>query len=489
MNNADLGITQKPENAQAVASSYTASMIDETQAILDDDQIIPDDAPAPAPAIPPDLAARLRRQGCNMLELRAMCAAYLGFQDDRIAAAHTKAKIEENSRPGYEVNVLEDSIRVYEAEEAKYKVLIESACKGLPIGVWAMSHAGIGPIVAGTLISNLDFARAKTPGAFVRFGGMDPTRKWFGKVDAERLYDEVYAQFRVISMAFIEELCRRQNIRVERFQVDLTDGQMPTRDEIIKAMCRLPWNAAVKRCIYIYGTGINKLWRKKPTDAYIRLFRSTVAREREKNLDGTNAPAASQKLSRFNIGDDTSASLWYRGLFSPATARNWYIESDAYNDRAFEFKEGVKAHILATGMEGEQAKEYLAAEKARWLEENPKPLAPQPDSSGGVPMLPPAHILSRGFRRATKQVVMDLWYIMHRVNHGVYPPKGYAFPIAHRGHTHEWELPNKDVFEQALVDKEKRAWKAQRTAEALNRKKLKKAAAAAKQATANLTAS
>lgn len=47
-----------------------------------------------------------------------------------------------------------------------------------PVGAWAMSIRGIGPVIAAGLLAHIDITKAPTVGHIWRFAGLDPTVKW-----------------------------------------------------------------------------------------------------------------------------------------------------------------------------------------------------------------------------------------------------------------------------------------------------------------------
>jgi hypothetical protein len=54
------------------------------------------------------------------------------------------------------------------------KVFAES----YPVGQWALSQYGIGPVITAGLIAHIDIEKASTAGSVWRYAGLDPTMKW-----------------------------------------------------------------------------------------------------------------------------------------------------------------------------------------------------------------------------------------------------------------------------------------------------------------------
>lgn len=114
--------------------------------------------------------------------------------------------------------------------------------------------------------------------------------------------------------------------------------------------------------------------------------------EWKRNLAGGNGEACAKALQR-NIGKTTNARAWYEGRVSPKWARE----------------------VL------DSCKPF------------PQTLPACPDGEG-VPMLPPAQILSRSGRYAVKLFLAHWFEVAYRKHHGKEPPLPY--PIAHLGHAH-----------------------------------------------------
>ena len=63
--------------------------------------------------------------------------------------------------------------------EEQYKVILESAVKGDPVGQWLMSLQGVAEVTTGGLLTYLDIKKANTAGSFFAYAGIAPR----GRVD------------------------------------------------------------------------------------------------------------------------------------------------------------------------------------------------------------------------------------------------------------------------------------------------------------------
>jgi hypothetical protein len=62
--------------------------------------------------------------------------------------------------------------------ESQLKGALDRYSETKPIGRWAKSLFGIGPVISAGLIAHIDIKKAVTAGDIYRFGGVDPTSKW-----------------------------------------------------------------------------------------------------------------------------------------------------------------------------------------------------------------------------------------------------------------------------------------------------------------------
>lgn len=108
-------------------------------------------------------------------EARYLVDAYYSMQKQRVRAANQIRALSQSGEP-HEV------IRWFEANadllEAQVKRALDAYSNASPIGLWAKSIYGIGPVITAGLLAHIDVERAPTVGHIWRFGGYDPTVKW-----------------------------------------------------------------------------------------------------------------------------------------------------------------------------------------------------------------------------------------------------------------------------------------------------------------------
>jgi len=108
-------------------------------------------------------------------EARFLVDAYYTMQANRIRSAHQSRTLTEAEEPHEVLKWLTSNDMKLERQIAR-ALDIYSASK--PLGEWARSIRGIGPIIAAGLLAHIDIEKAQTVSQIWRFAGLDPTRKW-----------------------------------------------------------------------------------------------------------------------------------------------------------------------------------------------------------------------------------------------------------------------------------------------------------------------
>ena len=108
-------------------------------------------------------------------EARFLVDAYYTMQRDRIRSDNQVRALGESGEPH---SVLSWLAAQSETLEGQIKRALDSYSRSQPLGVWARSVVGIGPVLAAGLLAHIDIERAPTVGHIWAFAGLDPTRKW-----------------------------------------------------------------------------------------------------------------------------------------------------------------------------------------------------------------------------------------------------------------------------------------------------------------------
>lgn len=106
-------------------------------------------------------------------EARFLVDAYYIAQENRIRADGQIRAMEDE--PNSVLSWLSDQNSTLEAQ---LKGALDKYTASQPIGVWARSIKGVGPVIAAGLIAHIDIHKAATVSQIWRYAGLDPSAKW-----------------------------------------------------------------------------------------------------------------------------------------------------------------------------------------------------------------------------------------------------------------------------------------------------------------------
>ena len=235
-----------------------------TTAPSEDDDIRPDDT------LEYKLAKDIRAAAATLTHTQARFAVdrYYQLQKDRIGTHSQIRAIEEKSEEGGlgdEPHALLDAIATRNADlEGSIKLALGIYAKASPLGRWALSVKGVGPVISAGLVANIDISVCPTVGHIWAFAGLDPTKRWAPKT-------------------------------------------------------KRPWNARLKvLTTYKLGESFVKVQGREGA-IYGQVFAARKRLEWERNLAGEFAAQAEVKAKA--VGDGTTAIKWYSGAVDPGWAR------------------------------------------------------------------------------------------------------------------------------------------------------------------------
>lgn len=108
-------------------------------------------------------------------EARFLVDAYYAMQENRIRSNNQVRALSESQEPHMVLNWL---ARQDEILESQIKRALDKYSASSPLGEWARSVVGIGPVIAAGLLAHIDINHAPTAGHIWAFAGLDPTRSW-----------------------------------------------------------------------------------------------------------------------------------------------------------------------------------------------------------------------------------------------------------------------------------------------------------------------
>lgn len=211
----------------------------------------------PEPAlIVPEAVKKLNRDLRNaartlgIREARYFVDTYYSLQNFRIRSSNQYMQLSKGEEPSELTDWL---ILQMETLENQIKAVLDKWSNAQPMGQWARSVVGIGPVISAGLLAHIDITKAPTVGHIWRFAGLDPTCKW-------------------------------------------EKGQ------------KRPWNASLKRLCWLIGESFVKVSSHK-NDVYGKLYLQRKEYEFEKNVVGDYADQAKKYLDRIKKKDADSKLL------------------------------------------------------------------------------------------------------------------------------------------------------------------------------------
>lgn len=333
-------------------------------------------------------------------EARYLVDSYYQLQDVR-KATNNQVRGMEKKTPGQEGQPLEpcDVLKWFEDNSEGLENQIKRALEAFALnhreGRWAFSITGIGPVIAAGLLAHIDIDEAPTVGHIWRFGGVDPTLVW-------------------------------------------NKGE------------KRPFNASLKVLFWKIGQSFLKNSGREDC-VYGKLLLERWAFEKANNVAGTLSGQATAKLEKFNIRKATEAYGWYAGQYSLAIAKRFVERNIDFFEKKISIDPKTGKEKIVSGprqipKQSEIAGWYdLPPDKQERLQKGMTLAGYEwgnyPGDEPGTPMLPPAHVLQRACRYATKLFLAHFQHVSWETKHGVPPVKPYVLDHI-PGHIHFIKPPN-----------------------------------------------
>jgi hypothetical protein len=108
-------------------------------------------------------------------EARYLVDLYYEMQEHRTATDNQTRACVEAKEPNEAVNYFGAQFWTLERQ---VQSVLDAYSIADPLGQWARSVVGIGPVIAAGLLAHIDLTKAPTVGHIWRFAGLDPTLKW-----------------------------------------------------------------------------------------------------------------------------------------------------------------------------------------------------------------------------------------------------------------------------------------------------------------------
>jgi hypothetical protein len=239
-------------------------------------------------------------------EARFLVDAYYIMQEDRKRSSNQVRALGESSEPnsvlvwlGQQSKILEDQI----------KRALDQYTQAHTMGSWMRQIVGIGPVISAGLLAHIDINRAPTVGHIWRYAGLDPTQKWLGAKGATALVAEALPLRAKITDEVISQLAASVALRPTRLREMATseDGEI-SRESLIKALAKRPWNAALKTLCWKAGQSFMK-FSGRDDCYYGGIYKQRKAYENARNDRGDNAALAAELLLKVGKGTEAHKHL------------------------------------------------------------------------------------------------------------------------------------------------------------------------------------
>ena len=201
-------------------------------------------------------------------EARYLVRSYYQMQANRVVSGNQESALDRSEDSEEEIpqqrHVILSWLTVQNTLlEKQIKSVLGKWANADPVGVWAQSIVGIGPVISAGLLAHIDINKAPTVGHIWRYAGLDPTSKW-------------------------------------------NKGE------------KRPWNADLKTLCWKIGESFMKFYNHKD-DIYGKVYITRKLQEEDKNNQKLFADQAKEKLERFRIDPKTAAYKCYiDGRLPPA---------------------------------------------------------------------------------------------------------------------------------------------------------------------------
>src|SRR3954469_25725019 len=108
-------------------------------------------------------------------EARYLVDTYYQLQDYRISTGNQIRSMGKDKEPHLTLDFFQGQMATLERQ---VRTVLDTWTNTDPLGVWAKSITGIGPVIAAGMLAHIDIEKAPTVGHIWRYAGLDPTVTW-----------------------------------------------------------------------------------------------------------------------------------------------------------------------------------------------------------------------------------------------------------------------------------------------------------------------
>ena len=118
---------------------------------------------------------RLATATLERREARYLVDTYYQMQDYRISTSNQARSMGKDAEPHLTLSFFQGQMGTLERQ---VRTVLDTWTDTDPLGTWAKSIVGIGPVIAAGLLAHIDIEKAPTVGHIWRYAGLDPTVTW-----------------------------------------------------------------------------------------------------------------------------------------------------------------------------------------------------------------------------------------------------------------------------------------------------------------------
>lgn len=251
-------------------------------------------------------------------EARYLVDTYYQMQENRKRAENQVRALSADEEPHATIAWLSKNARWLENQ---IKRALDVYGDASPLGRWAKSQIGIGPVISAGLLAHINLEAAPTVGHIWNFAGLSPDVKWFSAVEATAIVKEVVGEARKITPEHVATCALKVNRKVaslekgREFLKRQSQQKGWTRDVLKSVLSLRPWNARLKTLCWKIGESFVKV-KGKPDAYYGILYIERRALEDERSAKGEFKKQAEEGAKR--VGKSTEAYKAYSKGFLPA---------------------------------------------------------------------------------------------------------------------------------------------------------------------------
>ena len=275
----------------------------------------------------------------SVAEIRYLVDFYYQMQEFRKrSASQVRQAGTEPDEPAVWTDWVSKNLRRLERE---IKNGLDIYSGGKELGQWVKSITGFGPVLSAGLLAHINIRRTPHAGTLWRYAGLDPTLEWLGAAKALDAVNKVMGKEKTVTEKHMSVLSQRHNRVTENLKamaVIVAEGKSGkkskeplgfTKDHLVKALARRPWNARLKVISWKIGESIVKFQNRPGGEFYGIHYVERKAFEDKMNTDGKLKEQADAGAKR--VGRSTEAYKFYKeGLLPPghihSRAKRWVVK-------------------------------------------------------------------------------------------------------------------------------------------------------------------